>query len=489
MAAAAQAATERGHAGKQVVTLSRSSVVPFLETSTRRDLRETAYKAWIARGSGGEATDNRPILAEIVTLRARYAKLLGYATFADMSLAHTMAKTPGGVRKLLDDVWPHARDAAMKEREMLQAAARQSGENATIAAWDWRFFAERVRKSRFDLDDAEMKPYFQLDQIAEAAFNCASRLFGLEFKRLAGVALSNADARAYEVVDRSGRHIGVFVADYFARSSKRSGAWMSSLRLQHKLARTGNIEQRPIITNTCNFAKPQPGEPALLSLDDARTLFHEFGHALHGLLSDVTYPSVAGTSVARDFVELPSQLYEHWLTVPEVLKTYAVHYRTKAPIPDDLIARMKAAQTFNQGFAKSEFLASAFLDMDLHTRAADAPAVDIDAAETACLERIGMPAEIAMRHRPAHFQHITGGYAAGYYSYLWSEVLDADAFRAFKETGNAFDAATAERLLTAIYSAGGRDEPENAYRAFRGRLPDVTALLEQNGFAPAAPSR
>jgi len=481
-AAAAQAAVERGHPGKHVVTLSRSSISPFLESSTRRDLRETAYKAFIARGANGGETDNRAVLAEIVELRAKYAKLLGYATFADMSLAHTMAKTPAGVEKLLADVWPHARDAAMKEREMLQEAARQSGENAAIAAWDWRFYAEKVRKARYDLDEAELKPYFQLDEIARAAFDCAGKLFGLSFKPLAGVTLSNPDARAFEVTDKAGKHVGVFVADYFARPSKRSGAWMSGLRGQHRLAGSGSEEQRPIITNTCNFAKPQPGEPALLSLDDARTLFHEFGHALHGLLSDVTYPSVAGTSVARDFVELPSQLYEHWLTVPEVLKTYALHYKTKEPISDALMAKMKAAQTFNQGFAKSEFLGSAFVDMDLHTRAADAGKPDIDAAEKACLARIGMPQEIAMRHRPAHFQHITGGYAAGYYSYLWSEVLDADAFRAFKETGNAFDPATAAKLKSAIYSAGGKDEPENAYTAFRGRLPDVTALLEQNGF-------
>lgn len=486
--AAAQAAIERGHPGKHVVTLARSSVTPFLETSTRRDLRETAYNAFIARGANGGATDNRAVLAEIVALRARYARLLGYATYADMSLTHAMAKTPAGVRKLLDEVWPHARAAAMKERSLLQDAARSSGENAAIAAWDWRFYAEKVRKARYDLDETELKPYFQLDEIARAAFDCATKLFGLSFKPIAGATLSNPEARAFEVVDKTGTHVGVFVADYFARSSKRSGAWMSALRGQHKLAGGGQDEQRPIITNTCNFSKPQPGEPALLSLDDARTLFHEFGHALHGLLSNATYPSVAGTGVSRDFVELPSQLYEHWLTVPQVLKTYAVHCKTGRPIPDELMAKMKAAQTFNQGFAKSEFLASAFVDMDLHTRSADAGPPDIDAAEAQCLERIGMPSEIAMRHRPAHFQHITGGYAAGYYSYLWSEVLDADAFRAFTEAGSAFDPATAARLKSAIYSAGGTDEPENAYTAFRGRLPDVTALLEQNGFVPPPPT-
>lgn len=483
-AAAAQAAVERGQPGKHAITLSRSSVVPFLETSTRRDLREVAYKAWIARGANGGDSDNRAILAEITTLRARYARLLGHPTFADMSLAHTMAKTPAGVRTLLDSVWPHARDAAMRERAMLQDAAREMGDNEPIAAWDWRFYAEHVRKARFNLDENEVKPYLELEKVRDAAFDCASKLFGLQFSAIDGVSLSNPEARAWEVTDRSGRHLGVFVADYFARSGKRSGAWMSSLRVQHKLRGTGDREQRPIITNTCNFAKPQPGEPALLSLDDARTLFHEFGHALHGLLSDVTYPSVAGTAVARDFVELPSQLYEHWLMVPSVLKQNALHYKTGAEIPDELIKRIKASQTFNQGFAKSEFLGSAFVDMDLHTRSADDPSPDIDAVEKACLARIGMPAEIAMRHRPAHFQHITGGYAAGYYSYLWSEVLDADAFRAFTESGDALNRKVGDDLRSKILSRGGMDEPEDAYRAFRGRLPDVTALLEQNGFAP-----
>jgi peptidyl-dipeptidase Dcp len=487
-AAAAQAAADRGHPGKHAITLSRSSVTPFLEYSRRRDLRAKAYAAFIARGANGGDSDNRAVLGEIVALRAEYAKLLGFPSYAAMSLEPTMAKTPEGVQTLLGKVWPHARAAALAERDLLSAAARADGDNEPLTAADWRFYAEKVRKARFDLDEAEVKPYLQLDRMIEAAFACAEKLFGLTFKPLDDVKLHNPEARAWEVRRADGRPVGIFIGDYFARASKRSGAWMSAYRGQHKLAATADGVQRPIITNTCNFAKPAPGEAALLSLDDARTLFHEFGHALHGLLSDVTYPSIAGTSVARDFVELPSQLYEHWLTTDGVLKRFAVHHATGAPIPDDLIRRMKAAQSFNQGFAKCEFLGSAFVDMDLHQRSADAPALDVDAVERACLARIGMPAEIAMRHRPAHFQHITGGYAAGYYSYLWSEVLDADAFRAFTESGDVFDPATARRLHDHIYSSGGSREPEDAYRGFRGRLPDVTALLVKNGFLAEPPT-
>ena len=486
-AGAKAAAVARGEPNAWAITLSRSSVVPFLEQSLRRDLRETAYKAWLARGATGGETDNRKILAEMMALRAEQAALLGHKTYADMGLEHTMAKTPAAVTGLLDEVWAPARAAAHAERDMLLAEARKAGQTTPLAAWDWRHYAERVRKSKYDLDEAELKPYLQLDRMIEAAFDCANRLFGLTFKEMPGVALANPEARAFEVMRRDGTLVGLFVGDYFLRPSKRSGAWMSALRGQHKLGSTGDGRVLPIITNTCNFAKPAPGQPALLSLDDARTLFHEFGHALHGLLSDVTYPSISGTSVARDFVELPSQLYEHWLTTPHVLKKFATHVETGAPMPDELIARMKAARNFNMGFSTVEFLASAFVDMDLHTRGQNAARdMDIDKVEADCLARIGMPAEIGMRHRPAHFQHIMGGYAAGYYSYMWSEVLDADAFRAFEETGDVFDAATAKKLHDHIYSAGGRQEPADAYTAFRGRLPDTSALLAKRGFPSKA---
>ncbi len=484
--ATAKAAAERhGEPSAHAITLSRSSIVPFLEQSTRRDLRETAYKAWIARGRNGGATDNRAILAEVTSLRAEAAALLGYPTYADMSLEFTMAKTPTAVTKLLDDVWAPARKAAVAERDLLQTAANAAGARDPIAAWDWRHYAEKVRKSCFNLDEAELKPYLQLDAMIAAMFDCATRLFGLSFKEVHGLTLNNPEARAWDVMHHDGHHVGLFIGDFFNRPSKRSGAWMTSLRRQHRLGPDGAVT--PIITNTCNFAKSAPGTPALLSLDDARTLFHEFGHALHGLLSNVTYPSVSGTAVARDFVELPSQLYEAWLTTPHVLRTFALHVDTGAPMPDELAARMKAAHAFNMGFSTVEFLASAYVDMDLHTRGANAAkTMDIDQVEADCLKRIGMPAEIAMRHRPAHFGHIIGGYAAGYYSYLWSEVLDADAFRAFEETGNVFDPATAKRLHDNIYSAGGKRDADLAYKDFRGRLPDVSALLAKRGFPTQA---
>jgi peptidyl-dipeptidase Dcp len=478
--ATAKAAGEtRGKAGDYLVTLSRSLIVPFLEQSTRPDLRETAYAAWIARGRNGGSSDNRATLTEIIALRTEYAALLGYGTYADMSLEHTMAKTPANVYKLLEAVWTPARAAALSERDLLTAHAASEGETKPLAAADWRHYAEKVRKARFNLDESEIKPYLALDNMLAAAFDCASRLFGLTFTSVSGVNLHNPEARAWEVKHTDGRHVGLFIGDFFARPSKRSGAWMSGLQYQHRL--TGDV--RPIVTNTCNFAKPAPGEPALLNLDDAHTLFHEFGHALHGLLSNVTYPSVSGTSVSRDFVELPSQLYEAWLTTPHVLKNYARHYETNAPMPDDLIKRMKAARAFNMGFSSVEFLASAFIDMELHTRGGNAAkGLDIDKIEAEVCARLGVPSEIAPRHRPTHFTHITGGYAAGYYSYMWSEVLDADAFKAFEEAGDVFDAATAKRLHDYIYSAGGTRDPADLYKAFRGRLPDVTALLEKRKF-------
>jgi peptidyl-dipeptidase Dcp len=480
VAAAARAAGDAlGTPGKAVITLSRSSIVPFLEQSTRRDLREIAFQAWSARGTNGGASDNRAVLSELLALRAEAAALLGFATFADSSLEFTMAKTPAAVIALLDKVWAPARAAADAERALLQAAAQSDGAAFEIGAADWRHYAEKVRKARFDLDEGEIKPYLQLDQMIAAAFDCARKLFGIEAQEIAGVALHHPEARLWEI-KRDGHLVGHFIGDYFARASKRSGAWMSALRSQHRLAGT---QQTPIVTNTCNFAKPASGSPALLSLDDARTLFHEFGHALHGLLSNVSYPSISGTRVARDFVELPSQLFEHWLMSAHVLKNFARHVDTGAVMPDELIARVKAARNFGQGFASVEFLASAYVDMDFHTRGLNAAAeLDIDQAEAQCLQRIGMPSAITMRHRPGHFQHIVGGYAAGYYSYLWSEVLDADAFSAFEATGNVFDPATARKLHDHVYSSGAKQEADAAYISFRGRLPDATALLAKRGF-------
>jgi peptidyl-dipeptidase Dcp len=481
-AAARAAAEERGATGKYAITLARSSCESFLQFSARRDLREKIFQAWIKRGENGGATDNRALIAEMVDLRAERAKLLGFKTFADYRLDDQMAKTPQAARKLLDEVWGRARAKAAIERDALQAMIAQEGGNFALAPHDWRYYTEKLRKAKFDLDEAEIKPYFQLDKMIEAAFETARRLFGLTFTPVS-VPLYHPDARAFEVTDAQGHHVGLFIGDYFARGSKHSGAWMTSLRDQEKLS--GDV--RPIILNVCNFSKPAAGEKALLSFDDARTLFHEFGHALHGLLSNVTYPLLAGTSVSSDFVELPSQLYEHWLEVPAILQKYARHTRTGEPMPQALLDRLLATRTFNQGFATVEYTACALVDLDIHALP-DAAKLDVSQFERDDLERIHMPAEIVMRHRLPHFQHLFsgGGYAAGYYSYMWSEVLDADAFEAFAETGNAFDPATAKRLRDYIYSAGNLRDPAEAYKAFRGRLPAVDALLKKRGLDRAA---
>jgi peptidyl-dipeptidase Dcp len=475
--AAAAAAAERGHPDKFAITLARSSVETFLQFSARRDLREKVFAAWIGRGESGGPSDNRGIVAEIVALRAERAKLLGYDTYADYRLADQMAKTPQAARGLLEQVWGRARARALAERGDLQALIAADGGNFALAAWDWRYYSEKLRKARYDLDEAELKPYLGLDAMIAAAFETARRLFGLSFTPL-DVPLYHSDARAWEVKDASGRHVGLFIGDYFARASKHSGAWMTALRDQEKLIG----EVCPVILNICNFSKPTAGEPALLSFEDARTLFHEFGHGLHGLLSDVTYPLLSGTAVPSDFVELPSQLFEHWLETPDILQGYARHYRTGAPMSQALIDKVLASRTFNQGFATVEYTACALVDLDFHTLSKPEN-IDVTAFERDSLERIGMPAEIAMRHRIPHFQHLFsgGGYAAGYYSYMWSEVLDADAFAAFEETGDVFDPATARRLRDFIYSAGNRRDPAEAYKAFRGRLPAVDALLKKRG--------
>jgi len=482
-AAARAAAEERGQPGKYAITLARSSCESFLQFSSRRDLREKIFQVWIKRGESGGATDNRALIAETVALRAERAKLLGFVTYADYRLDDQMAKTPQAARKLLDEVWRRARAKAAAERDALQKLIAEEGGNFALAPWDWRYYAEKLRKAKFDLDEAELKPYLQLDKMVEAAFETARRLFGLSFAPVS-VPLYHPDARAWEVKDKTGAHVGLFIGDYFARGSKHSGAWMTSLRDQEKLI--GYV--RPIILNVCNFSKPAAGEPALLSFDDARTLFHEFGHALHGLLSNVTYPLLAGTAVPSDFVELPSQLYEHWLEVPEILQTYARHAATGEPMPKALLDRVLATRTFNQGFATVEYTACALVDLDIHALP-DSTKLDVSAFERDDLARIQMPAEIVMRHRLPHFQHLFsgGGYAAGYYSYMWSEVLDADAFQAFEETGNAFDPETAKRLRDYVYGAGNLRDPVEAYKAFRGRLPSVDALLKKRGLADAVP--
>ena len=481
MAAQAEA---RGEKGKYAVTLSRSIIEPFLTFSERRDLRETAFKAWIARGENNGPTDNRGVIAETLKLRAEKAHLLGFENFAALKLDNTMAKTAENVNGLLMQVWEKARARALEEEADIGAMIAAEGKNHEVKPWDWRHYAEKIRAERFNFSEGELKPYLQLEKIIEACFDVAHRLFGITATELKGVKAYHPDARVFEIRDASGALKAMFVGDYFARASKRSGAWMSSFQSQHRLLlKNGEQGEIPLIYNVCNFAKPAEGKPALLSLDDARTLFHEFGHALHGMLSDVTYPSVSGTGVSRDFVELPSQLYEHWLTVPEILKQYARHFETNEAMPQSLLDKVLAARTFNSGFATVEFTSSALVDMAYHTMN-DAPE-DPMALEAKVLKDIGMPDAMVMRHRSPHFQHVFSGdgYSAGYYSYMWSEVLDADAFAAFEETGDAFNSAVAEKLKLKIYSTGGSIDPEDAYIGFRGKLPSPDAMLRKKGLA------
>ena len=478
IASAGRAAAERGQKGKYAVTLSRSSIEPFLQFSARRDLREAAFRAWEARGENGGATDNRAIAAEMVRLRAERARLLGYESYAHYRLADTMAKTPRAALDLLESVWAPGVSSALKEQEALQAIIAGEGGNFKVAPWDWRYLAEKRRKAEFDFDEGELKPYLQLDRMIEAAFYAASRLFGLGFEERFDLKLYDPDVRAWAVSGRDGSPIALFIGDYFARPSKRSGAWMSNFRAQQKL----DGRQLPIVVNVMNFAKGAEGEASLLSLADARTLFHEFGHALHGMLSDVTYPLISGTRVAGDFVEFPSQLYEHWIKEPEMLRRFALHYKTGEPMPEALIAKLTSARRFNQGWATVEYTASALVDLKLHLDPSPAD-VDVVAFERRELARIGMPDAIAMRHRAPHFQHIfSGGYSAAYYSYLWSEVLDADGFEAFEEAGDIFDAEVAHRLHDFVYAAGGSRDYDAAYRGFRGRSPSPAALFRKRGF-------
>jgi peptidyl-dipeptidase Dcp len=480
--AMAAAARERAEDGKFAVTLSRSIIEPFLTFSDRRDLREQAFKAWAARGANDGATDNRGVIRETLALRNEVAMLLGYGSFAELKLDNTMAKTPEAVNHLLRQVWAKAVERAKEEETDIAKLITQEGKNHDVMPWDWRHYAEKIRAQKFNFSETELKPYLQLEKIIDACFDVAGRLFGIRAVEKKGVAAYHPEVRVFEIRDRNDKLVALFLGDYFARSSKRSGAWMSSFQAQHKLPlKSGRNGELPIIYNVCNFAKPAEGKPALLSLDDARTLFHEFGHALHGMLSDVTYPSVSGTGVSRDFVELPSQLYEHWLTVPEILKQYAVHFETGEPMPQALLDKVLAARTFNSGFNTVEFTSSALVDMAFHTRKA---VEDPMAVQAEVLSDLGMPKSIVMRHASPHFQHIfSGGYSAGYYSYMWSEVLDADAFAAFEETGDPFNGDMAQKLKDNIYSVGGSIDPEDAYKAFRGKLPSPEAMLVKKGLA------
>jgi peptidyl-dipeptidase Dcp len=471
--ALAATARERNMDAPYAVTLSRSSIEPFLQSASDRALREKLFKAWVRRGANPGGRNNDRVMAETLKLRAEKAALLGYKTYAAYKLADSMAGTPARARALLDKVWAPARKRAEKEREDLQALVAEEGGNFALAPWDWRYYAEKLRQRRYAFDEDMLKPYLVLDNIIAAAFDTATRLFGITFHPRADVRTYHPDVRVWEV-RRGEKPVGLFYGDYFARPGKQGGAWMSSLRDQQSL----DSDILPLVLNNCNFVK---ADPALLSFDDARTVFHEFGHALHGLLSQVRYPRLSGTNVARDFVELPSQLYEHWLEEPEVLSRFARHWQTGEPLPQSLMEKLEAARHFNQGFQTVEFLASAFLDMDFHSQKLEN--YDPAALEAATLVSIAMPDAIVPRHSAPHFGHIFSGegYSAGYYAYLWSEVLDADGFGAFTETNNIFSPVIAKKLHDDIYSSGGTRDFTEAYRSFRGRDPEIEALLKGRG--------
>lgn len=473
-ASAAETARDRKLNAPYAVTPSRSSVEPVLHFAKDRAVREKIWRAFVKRGSNGNKNDNGQTIARIVALRAELAALLGYPSYAAYKIANSMAGTPEAARGLLEQVWEPGRARAEADRDALQGLAKADGQTAALEAWDWRYYAEKLRLARYDFDENELKPFFELGKVVDAAFYTAGRLFGLSFNPRNDIPGYHPDVKVWEVL-REGRVIGLFYGDYFARPGKRSGAWMTSFREQSRL----DGEQIPFIVNTCNFSKPPEGEPALLSQDEARTVFHEMGHGLHGLLSNVTFPRISGTNVVRDFVELPSQLFEHWLGTPPVLERLT-HWKTGAAIPPELLKRLEAARKANTGFETVEFVSSALLDMDYHTRPME---TDVAAFEARTLSEIHMPREIALRHASTHFLHLFSGdgYAAGYYSYLWSEVLDADGFGAFTEAGDPFDPAVADRLYRYIYSTGGSIDFAEAYRQFRGRDPDVQGLLEKRG--------
>ncbi|HJX90369.1 MAG TPA: M3 family metallopeptidase [Pyrinomonadaceae bacterium] len=480
-AAAAAAATKK-QPGAWVIMNTRSAIDPFLTYSDRRDLREKAWRMFINRGDNGDEHDNNAIITQILQLRAERAKLLGYKTHAHWRLENAMAKTPERAMELMEAVWKPAVARVHEEVRDMQALADKQGAKITIEPWDYRYYMEKVRKEKYDLDQNEVKPYLQLEKLREGIFWVAGELFNFNFTPVTNVPVAHPDIRVWEVTDKTTkRHIGLWYFDPYARAGKRSGAWMNAYRRQERV----NGEVTTIVSNNANFIKGKLGEPLLISWDDATTMFHEFGHALHGLNSNVTYPSLSGTAVARDYVEFPSQLMEHWLSTPEVLQRFALHYQTGQPIPQTLVDRIKRSATFNQGFATVEYLSAALVDMKLHL--AGDRKIDPDAFERETLAELGMPKEIVMRHRTPQFLHVFGsdGYSAGYYSYLWSDVLTADAFGAFVEGKGPYDKAVAERLRKNIFSIGNTKDPAEAYRAFRGRDPKVDALMKKRGFSPS----
>jgi peptidyl-dipeptidase Dcp len=477
--AAAAAAVAKKQPGTWVIMNTRSSVDPFLTYSDRRELREKAWRMFVNRGDNGDEHDNNAIIPEILQLRAERAKLLGYKTHAHWRLENAMAKTPERAMELMEAVWKPAVARVHEEVRDMQALADKEGAKIKIEPWDYRYYQEKVRKARYDLDQNEVKPYLQLEKLREGIFWVAGELFNFNFTPAPNVPVAQPDIRVWEVTDKTTKkHIGLWYFDPYARPGKRSGAWMNAYRSQERV----NGEVTTIVSNNSNFIKGKPGEPVLISWDDALTMFHEFGHALHGLNSNVTYPSLSGTAVARDYVEFPSQLMEHWLPTPEVLQRFALHYQTGKPIPQELVERIKRSSTFNQGFATVEYLSAALVDMKMHL--AGEQKINADTFERETLTQLGMPKELVMRHRTPQFLHVFGsdGYSAGYYSYLWSDVLTADAFGAFVEGKGAYDKAVAERLRKNIFSVGNTIDPAEGYRAFRGRDPKIDALMKKRGF-------
>ncbi|HEU4873587.1 MAG TPA: M3 family metallopeptidase [Pyrinomonadaceae bacterium] len=477
--AAAAAAETKKQPGTWVIMNTRSSIDPFLTYSDRRDLREKAWRMFVNRGDNGGEHDNNAIITEVLQLRAERAGLLGYPTHAHWRLENAMAKTPEKAMELMEAVWKPSVARVHEEVADMQALADKQGAKIKIEPWDYRYYMEKVRKAKYDLDQNEIKPYLQLEKLREGIFWVAGELFNFNFTPVTNVPVAHPDIRVWEVTDKtSKKHIGLWYFDPYARAGKRSGAWMNAYRAQERV----NGEITTIVSNNSNFVKGKPGEPVLISWDDATTMFHEFGHALHGLNSNVTYPILSGTAVARDYVEFPSQLLEHWLSTPQVLQRFALHYQTGKPIPHELVDKINRSATFNQGFATVEYLSAALIDMKLHL--AGDRKIDPDAFERETLAQLGMPKEIVMRHRTPHFLHVfaSDGYSAGYYSYLWSDVLTADAFGAFVEGKGPYDRAVAERLRKYVFSVGNTTDPAEGYRAFRGRDPKIDALMKKRGF-------
>jgi peptidyl-dipeptidase Dcp len=483
IAAAAEAATTRGHEGKWAFTLHKPSLIPFITYSERRDLREKMLTGYVDRGDNGGELDNKETLARMATVRLERARLLGFDSHAHYILADNMALEPQNVYELLGEIWTPALERAKEEATEFQAmidVENPGADRFELEAWDWWYYAEKVKKARYALDEEMTRPYFEVNQVREGMFAVANKLWGLNFTERPDIPVYHEDVKAFEVTEADGSHLAVLMVDYFPRESKRGGAWMSSFRKECKV---DGERTAPVVFNVGNFTKPTGDKPALLSIDEVTTMFHEFGHGLHGMLAQGTYQSLSGTSVARDFVELPSQIMENWAFEPEVLNMYAKHYETGKPIPAELVTKIQNAQHFNQGFATTEYLAACFLDMDWHTLT-ETEGVESKSFEKLSMDRIGMIDEIVVRYRSPYFRHIfAGGYSAGYYAYVWAEVLDADAFQAFKETGNLFDPTVAKAFRTNVLEKGGAAEPMELYKKFRGSEPGIDALLARKGLA------